>query len=291
MARFDVPLPHDDGRRIPPARARKLLVRMLALAKPQWKSLSLGLVCLVIASLANLVFPQAIRVLVDGALARTRAGGRSRGALHVRGRHRVGRGRGDALRPLHRRRRARRRRPSQRRVREAARAGDRLLRRAQDGRSHEPPRRRDTDGASERGERQPLDAPSQLRRCPGWRRDALLHVAEAHAPHARGGAGHRARRGSYGRRVRRLSRDVQDALGRRLRRSAKRASSGSARCARSPPRRRRPGATRTPSRSRSTSRKRRTVITGTFMGVAMLAATRRHRAVMGTAGGSCSQGA
>jgi ABC transporter fused permease/ATP-binding protein len=83
MARFDVPLPRDDGRRIPPARARKLLVRMLALAKPQWRSLSLGLVCLVIASLANLVFPQAIRVLVDGALAPNARGLVDRAALFM----------------------------------------------------------------------------------------------------------------------------------------------------------------------------------------------------------------
>src|SRR5512144_1042574 len=52
-----------------PARARKLVARLLMLAKPEWRSLSLGVVCLVIASSANLVFPQAIRVLVDGALA------------------------------------------------------------------------------------------------------------------------------------------------------------------------------------------------------------------------------
>ncbi len=41
---------------------------MLSLAKPEWKSLAIGLVCLAIASGANLAFPQAIRVLVDGAL-------------------------------------------------------------------------------------------------------------------------------------------------------------------------------------------------------------------------------
>jgi ABC transporter fused permease/ATP-binding protein len=83
MARFDVPLPRDDGRRVPPARARKLLGRMLALAKPQWRSLTVGLVCLVIASSANLVFPQAIRVLVDGALAPDARGIVDRAALFM----------------------------------------------------------------------------------------------------------------------------------------------------------------------------------------------------------------
>jgi ABC transporter fused permease/ATP-binding protein len=51
-----------------PARARKLVTRLLMLAKPEWRSLVVGVVCLVVASSANLVFPQAIRVLVDGAL-------------------------------------------------------------------------------------------------------------------------------------------------------------------------------------------------------------------------------
>jgi ABC transporter fused permease/ATP-binding protein len=69
VARFDRPLP-DAGPPIPAARARALLGRILLLAKPQWRRLSLGLVCLAIASAANLLFPQAIRVLVDGALAK-----------------------------------------------------------------------------------------------------------------------------------------------------------------------------------------------------------------------------
>jgi ATP-binding cassette subfamily B protein len=68
MARFDQPLP-PDAPRIPAARARKLLGRMMMLAKPEWRSLLVGLFCLVVASGANLAFPQAIRVLVDGALA------------------------------------------------------------------------------------------------------------------------------------------------------------------------------------------------------------------------------
>jgi ATP-binding cassette subfamily B protein len=68
MARYDQPLP-PDAPRIPATRAKQLLGRMLLLAKPEWRGLSLGLVCLVVASGANLAFPQAIRVLVDGALA------------------------------------------------------------------------------------------------------------------------------------------------------------------------------------------------------------------------------
>jgi len=62
------PLP-PDGPRVPPARARALLGRMLLLARSEWKSLALGLVCLVVASAASLIFPQAIRSLVDGAIA------------------------------------------------------------------------------------------------------------------------------------------------------------------------------------------------------------------------------
>jgi len=82
MARFDNPLP-PDGPRVPPARARKLLLRMLGLAKPEWRSLGVGLVCLIIASAANLVFPQAIRVLVDGALAPGAHGSVDRAALFM----------------------------------------------------------------------------------------------------------------------------------------------------------------------------------------------------------------
>ena len=55
---------------MPAARARKLLVRMLSLAKPEWRPLAVGLLCLALASGANLLFPQAIRLLVDGALAK-----------------------------------------------------------------------------------------------------------------------------------------------------------------------------------------------------------------------------
>jgi ABC transporter fused permease/ATP-binding protein len=69
MARFDVPIP-PDGPRLPPGRARRLLRRSFLLAAPEWKPLSLGVLCLVVASASMLAFPQAIRLLVDGALAK-----------------------------------------------------------------------------------------------------------------------------------------------------------------------------------------------------------------------------
>ncbi len=69
MSRFDGPIP-PDGPRVPAARARRLLRRCFALALPEWKPLALGVVCLVIASATMLAFPQAIRLLVDGALSK-----------------------------------------------------------------------------------------------------------------------------------------------------------------------------------------------------------------------------
>jgi len=66
-SRFEDPLP-PEGPRVPAARARALLGRMMMLAKSEWRSLAVGLACLVIASGTSLAFPQAIRMLVDGAL-------------------------------------------------------------------------------------------------------------------------------------------------------------------------------------------------------------------------------
>jgi ABC transporter fused permease/ATP-binding protein len=48
----------------------RLWLRIVALARPEWKSLSVGLGCLIVASAASLVFPQAIRLLIDGAVTR-----------------------------------------------------------------------------------------------------------------------------------------------------------------------------------------------------------------------------
>jgi ABC transporter fused permease/ATP-binding protein len=56
---------------------------MLSLARPHWKQLGAGLVCLAIASAANLVFPQAIRFLVDGALGARDHGAVDRAALLI----------------------------------------------------------------------------------------------------------------------------------------------------------------------------------------------------------------
>jgi len=69
MARFDGPIP-PDAPRLPPGRARRLLRRSFLLAAPEWKPLALGVLCLVVASGTMLAFPQAIRLLVDGALAK-----------------------------------------------------------------------------------------------------------------------------------------------------------------------------------------------------------------------------
>src|SRR5262249_22320034 len=66
-SRFEEPLA-DDGPRVPADRARRLLARMMLLAKPEWRGLAIGIACLAIASASNLVFPQAIKMLVDGAL-------------------------------------------------------------------------------------------------------------------------------------------------------------------------------------------------------------------------------
>ncbi|CAN5306100.1 ABC transporter transmembrane domain-containing protein [soil metagenome] len=67
MARFDQPLPAQTTK-VSGTRARRLLQRSLMLARPEWKSLTVGLFFLVIASSTSLIFPQAIRMLVDGAL-------------------------------------------------------------------------------------------------------------------------------------------------------------------------------------------------------------------------------
>src|SRR5262249_46698653 len=67
MFRLEKPFPIE-GARVRVARASRLFMRILRLARPEWKLLSLGLVFLVIASGATLAFPQSIRMLVDGAL-------------------------------------------------------------------------------------------------------------------------------------------------------------------------------------------------------------------------------
>ncbi len=82
MARIDDPLP-PKGDPIPAPRARRLLRRALLLARPEWKSLVLGIFFLVVASATNLIFPQAIRMLIDGALASGSEGTVDRAALFL----------------------------------------------------------------------------------------------------------------------------------------------------------------------------------------------------------------
>ena len=55
----------------------------MLLAKPEWRSLGVGIACLVIASATNLVFPQAIKMLVDGALTGGARGAIDRAALFL----------------------------------------------------------------------------------------------------------------------------------------------------------------------------------------------------------------
>jgi ATP-binding cassette subfamily B protein len=50
-------------------RSRSSLARLLRLAKPEWRTLALGVVFLALGSGMSLIFPQAIRVIIDGALA------------------------------------------------------------------------------------------------------------------------------------------------------------------------------------------------------------------------------
>ena len=44
------------------------LRRLLALSRPEWKLLGWGIVCLAIGSAMSLLYPQGIRIIVDGAL-------------------------------------------------------------------------------------------------------------------------------------------------------------------------------------------------------------------------------
>jgi ABC transporter fused permease/ATP-binding protein len=53
----------------PPASHRLPLGRLLALARPEWRRLASGSVFLILGSAAGLAYPQAIRVVLDGALA------------------------------------------------------------------------------------------------------------------------------------------------------------------------------------------------------------------------------
>jgi ATP-binding cassette subfamily B protein len=66
MARLTDPLPKD-APRVPAARAGRLLWRSFAFARPEWRRLAAGTACLLAGSASSLAFPQAIRMVVDSA--------------------------------------------------------------------------------------------------------------------------------------------------------------------------------------------------------------------------------
>jgi ABC transporter fused permease/ATP-binding protein len=69
MARHATPLPPEVPK-VSRARARQLLARVFSMAQPEWRLLAGAMVLLVVGSSGSLLFPQAIRVIVDGAIAR-----------------------------------------------------------------------------------------------------------------------------------------------------------------------------------------------------------------------------
>ena len=69
MARPTDPLPPDAPKLSRP-RARAVLRRLFLLTRPEWPTLALALVFLAIGSAGGIIFPQAIRGIVDGAIAR-----------------------------------------------------------------------------------------------------------------------------------------------------------------------------------------------------------------------------
>ncbi|MDB4932888.1 MAG: Efflux transporter, permease/ATP-binding protein [Myxococcaceae bacterium] len=69
MARFSEPLP-PDAPTIPRPRARAVLGRLLGLTRPERPTLALALLFLLVGSAGSVLFPQAIRGIVDGAIAR-----------------------------------------------------------------------------------------------------------------------------------------------------------------------------------------------------------------------------
>lgn len=60
-----------DPPKVSPARARTLLRRLFALAKPEALPLAIGMFMLVLGSAGNVAFPQAIKGIIDGALSNT----------------------------------------------------------------------------------------------------------------------------------------------------------------------------------------------------------------------------
>ncbi|MBI3178658.1 MAG: ABC transporter permease, partial [Deltaproteobacteria bacterium] len=58
-----------EPRKITRQEAQRLLRRLVALARPEWRSIAVGTLFLLVGSVMGLAYPQAIRVIVDKALA------------------------------------------------------------------------------------------------------------------------------------------------------------------------------------------------------------------------------
>ncbi|MFM2154087.1 MAG: hypothetical protein RL199_2522 [Pseudomonadota bacterium] len=69
MARHGRSSPEHDVPKVSPAKARRLLSRVVGLSRPEWPRIGLALVFLAVGSLGSVLFPQAIRRIVDGAIA------------------------------------------------------------------------------------------------------------------------------------------------------------------------------------------------------------------------------
>ncbi|MFM2151648.1 MAG: hypothetical protein RL199_83 [Pseudomonadota bacterium] len=69
MARQGRSSPEHDVPKVSPAKARRLLARVVGLSRPEWPRIGLALVFLAVGSLGSVLFPQAIRRIVDGAIA------------------------------------------------------------------------------------------------------------------------------------------------------------------------------------------------------------------------------
>jgi hypothetical protein len=146
-------------------RERASVGRILRLARPEWRQLALGTVFLAISSAAGLVYPRGIQFLLDGALGDPTGASIDRAAIFMvvvlavqavttSLRYMLFTTAGERVVTRLRRRS----------LRAPDGAGHRLLRRAQDGRAHQPPRvghrraaehreREHLDGAAVRGHR------------------------------------------------------------------------------------------------------------------------------------------
>jgi ABC transporter fused permease/ATP-binding protein len=69
MARHGRSAPEHDVPKVSSGKARALLMRIAGLSRPEWPRLALGVLFLVVGSLGSILFPQAVRRIVDGAIA------------------------------------------------------------------------------------------------------------------------------------------------------------------------------------------------------------------------------